>query len=139
MKVLLKLSTLCIIVIAFSCSSDDDNGNDGQEDLNVGNLLRSGKWYQESISPGGISDCEKNTNIEFNENGDFFIETFDDDTGPCKSSGLETGTYTLTNNRDISIMAGTEVINVVIDAITAQLMTVTTSDGETVTFDKVQG
>ncbi|MEY8847644.1 lipocalin family protein [Psychroserpens sp. XS_ASV72] len=138
MTVLKRLGIICLVLLTSACSSDDDSGGDMQGDINVASLLQSGKWYQESITPGSFTDCEKNTNIEFNDNGAFFLESFDEDSGPCASTGVETGTFTRMNN-DISITVGATVINVVIDSISQESLTVTTSDGDTITFDKVQG
>ncbi len=138
MEVLKKIGIICLVIFVCACSSDDDSGGDMQGNIDITSLLQSGKWYQESISPGSFSDCEKNTYVEFTDNGDFFLETFDDDSGPCESSGLNTGTYTRMSN-DITITVGSEVINVQIDSISQEFLTVTTSDGETITFDKTQG
>ena len=138
MEILKKFGIVCLVLLVCACNSDDDSGGDMQGDIDAGSLLRSGKWYQESITPGSFTDCEKNTSIEFSENGDFFIEVFDDEPGPCASTGLEAGTYTRMNN-DITITVGSEVINVEIDFISQESLTVTTGNGETITFDKVQG
>ncbi len=138
MEILKKLGIVCLVLCTSACSSDDDSGGDMQDDINVASLLQSGKWYQESITSGSFTDCEKNTNIEFLDDEDFFIEVFDDDPEPCATTGLEAGIYTRINN-NITITVGSEVINIVIDSISQESLTVTTSDGDTITFDKVQG
>lgn len=139
MKVLKKLGIVSLVLLISACSSDDDGNGGMQGGIDVSALLTSGKWYQESITPGSFTDCEKNTSVEFTENGDVFIESFDDNTGACESLGIESGTFTLTNDRDVVITSNVIIINIVIDAITAELLIVRTSDGDTITFDKVQG
>ncbi|WP_435413691.1 lipocalin family protein [Psychroserpens mesophilus] len=140
MKTVMKLSGICLIALVFNCSNNDDS-NDGQPNqLTVQELLVSGKWYQESRTPGtNFTDCEKNGYIEFKVNGVFYLESFDDNSGPCESLGLNEAIYTLSNNRDILIVADSEEINVSISSISQQELTITSSDGETLTFDKTQG
>jgi hypothetical protein len=109
--------------------------------LTVQELLVSGKWYNEARTPGtDFTNCEKNGYIEFKANGDFNVESFDDSSGPCDSIGLNEATYTLSDNRDIIIVVDSEEINVSISSISQQvLVIITSSDGETLTFDKTQG
>lgn len=139
MKLLKKLGIISLTVLFSACSSDDDNSGGMQGDIDVLSVLTSGKWYQETITPGSFTDCEKNTSIEFATNGIVTIDTYDDQMGPCESLGAEAGSYTLTNNRDLLITSDVIVISVVIDSITEELLTITTTDGEILTFDKVQG
>lgn len=139
MKLLKKLGIICLTILMSACSSDDDAIGGLLGGLDVTTLLTSGKWYQEARTPDGLSACEKNTNVEFTITGAVFIESFDDETGPCESTGLETGVFTITNDRDVVITSENVLISIVIDLITLDVLIVTTDEGETLTFDKVQG
>ncbi|MBR9915523.1 MAG: lipocalin family protein [Algicola sp.] len=138
MKTLIKLCSICLLVVTYNCSSDD--GDNGSTNPTVQELLVSGKWYNESRSVGSnYSDCEKNGSIAFNNNGQVMVETFDDPSGPCESLGLITATYTLANSSEITIIYGSEVLISNIVTITQESLTIMTSDGESLTFDKTQG
>ena len=138
MKILKKLSCICLLIIAYNCSSDDSNEEDTNQPT-VQELLVSGKWYNQSRTPGAnYTDCEKNGYIEFNADGSFKLESFDDSSGLCESLGLNMATYVLSNNRDILISFGTEEFSVIINSITQGILEVTSSDGETLTFNKSQ-
>ncbi|MGS2726521.1 lipocalin family protein [Psychroserpens sp. BH13MA-6] len=138
MKTLIKLCSICLLVIIYNCSSDD--GDNGTNNPTVQELLVSGKWYNESRSVGSnYSDCEKNGSIAFNNNGQVMVESFDDPSGPCESLGVITATYTLANSSEITIIYGSEVLNASIISITQETLTVMSSDGETLTYDKTPG
>lgn len=128
-----------VVALLSACKSDDDSVQGLPSEIEVLTLLTSGKWYQESIQSGSFTSCEKNTNIEFTLNGTVFVESFDDENGPCESDGPESGVYTLTNNREITITSDNILLSLVIDLITAELLVITTDEGETITLDRVQG
>ncbi|WP_431136797.1 lipocalin family protein [Psychroserpens mesophilus] len=140
MKIVKKLCCICLIIMAYNCSSDDDSNGGEMNQLTVQELLVSGKWYNESRTPGtDYSDCEKNGYIEFKADSSFNLESFDDSSGSCESLGINMATYTLSNNRDILIAFESEEIIAVINSISEESLTVTSSSGETLTFDKTQG
>lgn len=140
MKLIKKLGFVCLVILISACKSDDDSiGGPLGGGLDVATLLTTGIWYQEAIAPDGITDCEKNTNINFTINGDVFIEMYDDEDGPCEFTGSESGVYTLTNDRDVIITSDNLLVTFVIDLITLELLVITTDEGETLTFDRNQG
>jgi hypothetical protein len=128
------ISLLTLLVL--SCSSDDDNGNNDPQ-LSTLELLNSGRWYLESKTPGSFSACEKSGYLEFSNNTDIALNFFDDQSGPCESTGVVNGTFTLSNN-NLVINASGEVISVTIDAISENELTVTSST-ETIVLDKIEG
>jgi hypothetical protein len=136
MKTIKLLGILSILLLAFSCGSDDDNDSTQQTNQQ---LLTLGKWYQETKTPTNFTACEKNGSVLFNTNGDITIESFGDGSGTCESLGAETATYTLTNNVDITIIFGSETLNAVINGISTNALSITNDDGEVLTFDKTQG
>lgn len=124
----------------FNCNSDDDGGDGSQ--LSNKELLQSGKWYQESKTPGNLSACEKKGFIEFKSNGDFIINSYEDNSGTCTAVGMTTAGYTLTNDVNITIVLGSDSIAAVIKSITSTKLTITTTEeGEASTqvFDKTEG
>ena len=137
MKTYKQLSILFIILTLFGCSSDDDNGSMNNNPTTI-ELLTSGRWYNESVSPGSYDNCEKMGYIQFSENGDFTIESFELDAGNCESLGINTANFTLTNNTNITISFEGDTITAVIVSITENSLTITT-DEETIVFDKTEG
>lgn len=129
------VAIVCLLVFT-SCSNNDDDNN-GNQQTNL-QLLTSGKWYNESKTPGSFTACEKKGYIKFETNGNVSVESFDDGTGTCQSLGVDMATYTLTGNVNITITFGTVIINAVITAISETQLTVTT-DSETTVFDKTEG
>lgn len=136
MKIFTKLSIVIAALLVIACSNNDDNdhNNDGQTTLE---LLVSGRWYQESKSPGSFSSCEKNSYIEFSNETDIALHFYNEDSGPCESEGVINATYTLSNN-NLVINASGEIISVTIDAISENELIVT-SENETIVFDKIEG
>ena len=134
-KFLLVLSMSLLVI---TCDSDDDNGD--QQQLPTEVLLVSGKWYFESRTPGSYTDCEKTGYVQFMENGTFMLENFEDDADTCMSNGVFTGSYTLTNGVNLTLIAGTESQSAVINSITQTELKITNaSDGEQIVFDKSEG
>lgn len=133
---MLCMATMLGLLVFTSCSNNDDN-NDGNQQTNL-QLLTSGKWYNESKTPGSFTACEKKGYIKFETNGNMSIESFDDGSGTCQTLGVDVATYTLTDDVNITITFGSEVINAVIISITETLFTVN-SNGETTVFDKTEG
>ncbi|MEZ4803526.1 MAG: lipocalin family protein [Gelidibacter sp.] len=132
------LFAVSICLFTFACSSDDDNGNQQQESNE--DLLVSGKWYFESKTPGSYSDCEKSGYIQFRSDGTFTIEVYEDNGGTCESLGADNGNYTLTNNVNITLTAGSETQSAVITSISQSELKITNSgDGEMLVFDKTAG
>ena len=74
MKTFKTLSLAFLFLLTLNCSSDDDNNDDGQQ-LSMIELLNTGRWYQESKTPGSFTACEKKTYLEFsNGNVDTFMK-----------------------------------------------------------------
>ncbi|WP_422105329.1 lipocalin family protein [Winogradskyella sp.] len=132
--VIVLLISICIC--ALSCSSDDDSSGDNMP--TTSELLTASVWYQESRSPGTLSDCEKNSSFKFNTDNTVTVESFSDNSGPCESEGILNATYTL-NGLTITITLGTDVIIATINSISETELSVTDNQGETVVFDKTQG
>jgi hypothetical protein len=125
-------SVLLIMFIAlFVGCSNDDNGKSNLQ------LLTSGKWYNESKSPGTYTDCEKKGYIQFMTNGDVVIESFEDGI-TCASLGAVMATYILTNDVNLEVTLGTEMESAVIQSISETELTLS-SNGEILVFDKTQG
>lgn len=137
MKTLKQISILLLIVLTFNCSNDDD-GNSG-EIATVRELLTSGKWYQESRTPGSYTDCEKMGYVQFMTNNIFTLENFGSNGGDCTSLGLNTATYILTENMTIEISFEGEILSTEIIVISTQELTLLTSENETLVFDKTEG
>ena len=125
-----------VYLFALSCSSDDDSSGDNMP--TTSELLTASIWYQESRSPGTLSDCEKNSSFKFNTDNTVTVESFNDNAGPCESEGILNATYVL-NGMTITITLGTDVIIATINSISETELSVTDSEGETVVFDKTQG
>ncbi|MEM5564283.1 lipocalin family protein [Psychroserpens sp. AS72] len=136
MKTFKTLSILLVTFILFSCSSDDDNNSQQQS---TQELLTSGKWYQESRTPGSYTICDKVSYIQFTTNNNFELESFEENGDDCISLGLMTATYTLTENMTIEISFEGELISTEIIGISAQELTLLTSENETLVFDKTEG
>ncbi|WP_204345621.1 lipocalin family protein [Psychroserpens algicola] len=137
MKTIKHLGLLILALLTINCSGDDDNNSDGE--LTVRELLISGKWYNESVTPGSYTDCEKMSYIQFSNNGTFTIENFEIIADNCESSGINTASFTLTNNTDITISFEGDTINAEIISITENLLTINSDNDETVVFDKIEG
>lgn len=134
------MKTICLIylvLITFSCNKSDDDSSESIQ-LTTEELLTLGKWYQESKDPGTYTACEKNGYIQFISNGDFVINSYDDNTGSCESLGVTNATYTLTNNMNIIITLGLETLEATIVSISESELTLE-ADGETLVFDKTEG
>ena len=132
-----KLWMLLFMSLAIlGCSSDDDGNNQQSTE----DLLTSGKWYFESITPGSYTDCEKKGYIQFMSNGTAIINSFEDFDGPCESLGAITVSYTLTNNVNLTLTFAGETQNAVIEAISSNSLRVSNpDDGEIIEFDKTEG
>ena len=138
MKKLKAITLICLAILTFSCNKDDDS-SETQEATNL-ELLTSGKWYQESKTPGTTTSCEKKTNLLFKTDGTLKLEIFEETSGSCQSLGIETLTYTLTNNVDLTLTFGTDTLNLVILSITeTQLNIRNDQDDEILVFDKTEG
>lgn len=132
----LKTITLLLSVLAFSCSSDDDNSSEDMQ--STSQLLTESKWYQQSKSPGSFSDCEKNGSFKFNTDNSLNVESFDDSSGTCEFQGTVNTTYTL-SGMTLTLTFGTDVITATINSISETTLNVTDSNGDTVVLDKTQG
>ena len=137
MKLFKTLSILLSTLIIFSCSGDDDNNS--QEQQTVQELLTSGKWYQESRTPGSYTDCEKMGYVQFMTNNNFTLENFENNGDDCTSLGLMTATFTLSENTTIEIAFEGDIISTEILEISTQELTLLTSENETLVFDKIEG
>ncbi|WP_299335808.1 lipocalin family protein [uncultured Psychroserpens sp.] len=137
MKTFIKLSVSITLLFAFGCSNNDDgNSNDGGEQSTL-ELLVSGRWYQESKTPGSFSTCEKSSYIEFSNETDIALHFYNDDSGPCESEGVVNANYNLSGNTlEINVPDGTVTANIV--SISEDELIVTAED-ETVVFDKTEG
>jgi len=124
---------LCVVTLIYSCSSDDDSSSEPT----TLELLTTGKWYTESKTQGSYSACDKNSYFDFKTNGNVSFEVFDDSSGLCVLSASIMTTYTL-DGVNIDIDLTQDSLIGVID-ITSDILTVTTSDGDSITFDKIQG
>ncbi len=137
MKTLKTLCLVCLAVLTFSCNKDDDSSETPQT-TNL-ELLTSGKWYQESRTPGTYSTCEKSTYLLFISDGTLKLESFDENSGNCQSNGVLSGTYTLTNNTALKLIFGEDSINAIINSISENELTIKTDQNETLVFDKTEG
>lgn len=137
MKLYTTLSILLLTLTLFSCSSDDDNNDQLQQSTQE--LLTSGKWYQESRTPGNYTDCEKMGNIQFMTNNNFIIESFENDGDDCISLEVTTATYTLSENTTLVISFEGDIRSAEIVEISTQELTLLTSENETLVFDKTEG
>lgn len=138
MKTLKKISILCLLIITFNCSSDDDSSGSQPAEMTTAEKLTNGKWYQESRTPGSFTDCEKNVSFNFKANGTVSVESFDDTSGMCESGGLLSATYSL-NGNNLTIDFNGDIIMATINNITSSTMTITDSEGDVIIFDKTQG
>ncbi|MCK7590760.1 lipocalin family protein [Subsaxibacter sp. CAU 1640] len=133
-----KLLMVLILALGLVACSGDDDGDSSQQMTNAELLV--GKWYFEARSGGSYTACEKTGYIQFRNDGTFTLESFEDDAGACVSTGAVSGTYTLTNSINITLMAGTESQTATIQSITqSQLVVTDTGSGEVNTFDKTAG
>ncbi|WP_067146126.1 lipocalin-like domain-containing protein [Pseudotamlana agarivorans] len=137
MKILKTICFACLIIFAPSCSNDD-NGDSSEKTTRE--LLTTGKWYQESKSPGSFTDCEKNGYVEFMDNGDAIVDIYDDFSGTCESLGAIIAEYTLSNNIKITITFGADVTEINIEEISDdELVLKNVNDGEIIRFDRTPG
>lgn len=103
-----KLSILLgVIMLVFSCSNDDNEGNTVMEETQESIV---GKWTLSSIIENGedISDeCDKQEFFTFNEDGTFSLQVFNtvEDlkqdgtvTVTCVEGVLDAGVYTIKGN-----------------------------------------
>jgi len=133
----LKSFAIIVLSILFvGCSSDDDSNSSSEETTQ--DFLTSGKWYQESRTPGNFTDCEKNSSFKFNTDNTLNVESFGDDSGTCESQEMLSATYTL-SGMSLTITINSEVITATINSISESSMNVTDSEGETIVFDRTQG
>ncbi len=131
-------SVLALLLIV-SCNSDDDSSNVFiPASPTIEQLLISGKWYQETKLPIDFTECERSGYIEFFSTLEVTIETFDDNSGNCESTGQMIASYIL-NAPTISITNGADSFSVVINSITVDELRITTDDGDTIIFDRVVG
>lgn len=131
---------LCILLLAlsiFNCSSDDDSNGNGDQPTNR-ELLTSGKWYNESVTPGSYTACEKMGYVQFSDSGTLTIESFEINAGNCESLGINSATFTLTNNSIINISFEGDMITAEIMSISQNSLTISTVE-ETIVFDKTEG
>ena len=128
---------ICLVLFTFSCNKSDDDSSDSVE-LTTEELLNSGKWYQESNGSGSNTACEKKGYVQFMSNGDFVINSYEDNSGSCESLGTTTATYTLSNNKNIVITFGIETLTATILSISDIELTLETEE-ETLVFDKTEG
>lgn len=138
MKTLKTFSIVCVLACTYSCSNSDDDSTSNSPQQTTKELLTSGKWYYESKTPGSYTPCEKKGNIHFMTDGNMTLNSFDDSSGTCQSLGEVAATYTLTNDVNITITAGPDIIIGTIDDISEDEMTFI-SNGETLVFDKTEG
>lgn len=136
MNVLKTLSIVSLILFTFSCNSDDDSSSENTP--STLELLITGKWYLESKTPGGFSDCEKNSSFKFYTNNTVDVENFDDSSGPCETQGTVNSTYSLTGST-LTIELGPDTVTATINSISETTLNVTDNVGDTIVFDKVQG
>ena len=136
MKTCNRLSFLLILLLTFSCSSDDDSSSG--DTPTTAELLTSGRWYLESKTPGGFTDCEKNSSFKFNTNNTVDVDFYDDDAGPCQPEGIINTAYSL-NGNTLNITFGSESSVVTINSISETTLNVTDDVGDTIIFDRTQG
>ena len=141
MKTRYKICILSIVILTFSCNKgDDDSDSQQQQEQTTIELLTSGKWYFESKTPGAYTACEKRGYIQFMENGNLVLNSFDDGSGTCESLGEITATYILTNNRSLTLIFEPDNQSAVIDSISEDEFKITNSNnGEKIVFDKTEG
>jgi len=122
------------VSIFMGCANDDNSlSNPTNEDL-----LISGKWYQESNSGSTLSDCEKMTSFDFNSENELEVEIFDDSSGPCQSIGTLDGTYSLTNDVNLSVIVPALAFSGTIQSISENRLVINSS-GEIIEFDRTAG
>lgn len=136
-KTIKTIFLICLVLLTFSCNKSDDDSSDFIQ-LTTAELLTSGKWYQESNGSGSNTACERKGYVQFMSNGDFVLNNFDENSGNCESLGITTATYTLSNNKDIVITLGIEIVTATIQSISESELTLETPE-ETLVFDKIEG
>ena len=137
MKTLKRICLIGLVLLVYGCSNSDDDSSSSMQ-ATTAELLTSGKWYFQSKTPGTYSSCEKRGYINFMSNGNLIIESFEESSGTCESLGQETATYTVTNDRNLTIVIGSDSQSAVIESISEDKLTLETDD-ETVVFDKTEG
>ena len=137
MKTCNRICLICLILLIYGCNKSDDDSSSSMQ-ATTEELLTSGKWYFESKTPGTYTSCEKSGYIQFRINGTLILESFDESSGTCVSLGEIAATYTLTNNRNLTIEFGSDTESAVINSISEEALTLQT-DVETLNFDKTKG
>jgi hypothetical protein len=136
MKTIQSLFCICTLLCLISCSSSETDDSD--EVLSTQELLTSGKWYQESQSPGSFSPCEKNTSFQFNTDGSVIIEGYNETSGSCQLENTLTASYTL-SGLSLTVSLGSETISATVENISTTELTLSESTGAMTVFDKIKG
>lgn len=138
MKTFKTIFTLTCLLMLLSCNNDDESNPSVRESLT------SGRWYFESMSLSPLNDCEKNTFIEFFQNGNAYTESYNLNTeNVCEITLVNSGSFELVSDSQLSITYGTETNSslVIVQISDSQLILRDESGSEhnTITFDKTQG
>lgn len=138
MKTIKSIFTLLAFTTLISCSSDDSR------QPTVAELLTSGRWYFESMTAVTLNNCEKNTSIQFYENGNIYTETYSlNGANECVLSQVNSGTYELLSDTQLSTTNGSETnSSLVIVQISETQLILRDESGSThntITLDKTQG
>ncbi|MBD1260094.1 lipocalin family protein [Maribacter polysiphoniae] len=131
------IGVLGLLMLSFACSNSDDD-NDSPETPSTANLLISGKWYLESKTPNDFSACEKNGSLQFHDDGSVEQENYEENSGTCEATDLNSATYTLSGS-SLVITFGSDTITTTINSITDSELSITDSNGDTIILDKTQG
>ncbi len=124
------------ILILASCKKDKDKATD------IRDHLTSGNWYLQSTSYSTTSACSRRSYFRFNADGTILSQSFEMSEGICTDYGQSEGTYTLTDNKYLTINGASmswavEIISISHDAMAFEA----SSGGETqrLFFDKTEG
>ncbi len=97
MKKVILVATVFLSALSISCSSDDDNGGQEQEQDPI-----IAKWFSfsEAEIVNGVvgtavedSDCEKKGTLEFKADGTYVSTPYIEDQGECIVDGITNGTW----------------------------------------------
>ncbi|MEZ4802822.1 MAG: hypothetical protein R2797_08605 [Gelidibacter sp.] len=131
--------TLFVILICFACSNDDDSSSEPT----TMQLLTADKWYMESSTLIIMTECRKQTWVQFLENEVLVGEGFYTDVNDnCISNPLATATWQLLGNSEFTITSNGETLLYTIISMSEDELTVSAElDGETqiYVYDKNPG
>jgi hypothetical protein len=138
-KVVISFFSLLIIATTFTFSSCK---KDKEKEPDVRDHLISGAWYLHSTSFTTTNPCSRKSYFRFSADGTIISQSFDMSEEVCTDYGQSTGTYTLTDNKYLTVNGSSMSWAVEIISISQETMVFeASSEGETqrLFFDKIEG